>query len=90
MYRGAGTGLIGGGVVMAVIGAILKYGVSVDTTGFNINTVGFILLVAGIVLFALGVLVLAIGGSRRSVVHEDVHHTPHGTERIEERRDNVA
>ena len=87
MYRGAGTGLIGGGVVLAVIGAILKYAISVDTSGFNINTIGVILLIAGIALFVIGVIVIAAGGRRHTVVEEDVRETPSGASRVEERRD---
>jgi hypothetical protein len=90
VYRGAGTGLIGLGVVMGVIGAILKYAVSVDTTGFNINTIGLILLIAGIALFVIGVVVLALGSSRRSYSREDIHQTPTGQSRVEETRDDLA
>src|SRR5437899_1929002 len=61
MDRTAGTGLIGSGVVIAVVGAILKYAVTLtNTAGFNLNTAGLILLIAGIVLFALGVMIIAV------------------------------
>jgi len=87
MYRGAGTGLMGGGIVLVVMGAILEFAVSVTTTGFNINTVGLILLAVGIGAFLAGIMVVALGGRRRSSVHEDIHTTPAGRERIEERED---
>jgi hypothetical protein len=78
------------GVVLAVVGAILKFAVDVSTSGFNINTVGLILLIAGIVLFVVAAIVLATGGSRRSTVREDVQQTPTGQARIEERNDRIA
>src|SRR5881275_904094 len=53
MNRAAGTGLMALSVVMAVVGAILTYAVSVTTNGFSIHTVGLILLITGIVLFVV-------------------------------------
>ncbi len=38
MYRGTGTGLIGLGVVLVVVGAILDYAVTATTSGLSINT----------------------------------------------------
>lgn len=91
MYRGAGSGLIGLGVVLGVVGAILKYAVSVETEGFNINTMGLILMIAGIVVFAVGAIVLALGGRpRRTSVREDIQQTPTGTTRVEETRDDLV
>ena len=75
---------------MAVVGAIMKFAVSVSTSGFSINTVGVILLIAGIVLFVVGAIVLAMGGGRRSTVREDIQQTPTGQSRIEERNDRIA
>jgi hypothetical protein len=75
------------GVILAVIGAILKFAVSVTTSGFNVNAVGLILLIAGIVLFVVAAGVLAMGGSRRTMVREDIQQTPTGQSRIEERND---
>lgn len=90
MDRAAGTGLVGFGVVVAVIGAILKYAVSVSaTSGFSINTAGLILLIAGIVIFLIGVLALALGGRRRTTIREDVRATPQGQSRVQERDDWV-
>lgn len=89
MNRGAGTGLLGLGVVMAVIGAIMNYAITADAEGFSINTIGLIMLIAGIALAVVGIVLLAMGSSRRTTVHEDVHQTPHGTERIQDRRDSA-
>jgi uncharacterized membrane protein len=90
MYRGAGTGLMALSVVMAVVGAILTYAVSVTTNGFSIHTVGLILLIAGIVLFVASAILLAVGSSRRTSIREDIRQGPTGAERIEERRDRGA
>jgi len=90
MYRTAGTGLMALGVILGVVGAILKYAVNVSTTGFNINTVGVILLIAGIVLFVVAAIVLAMGSSRRSTVRQDVQATPTGRSMVEERDDRGA
>ena len=63
MNRGAGTGLIGLGIVFTVIGAILDWAVTVTTTGLNINSVGVILLVVGICSIVIGGAVF-VAGSR--------------------------
>ena len=81
---------MGFGVVLAVVGAILKFGVSVTGEGFNINTIGVILLVAGIVSFVVGLALMVSGGSRKSTVREETHNTPSGQERTVEQKDNLA
>jgi hypothetical protein len=48
MTRGVGTGAMTFGTVLAVVGAIMRYAVSVHTDGFSIHTAGVILLVVGI------------------------------------------
>jgi hypothetical protein len=85
MNRAAGTGLIGGGIALIVLGAILDFAVTVTTKGFNINTVGLILLIMGVVSFLTGVMVVAFGGRSRTTLREDVHSTPGGHERVQER-----
>ena len=75
------------GAVMAVVGAILRFAVSVSTSGFSIHTVGDILLIAGIVIFLASILVLVLGSGRRTRIREDVQQTPSGQTRIEERDD---
>ncbi len=89
MNRSAGTGLIGFGIVMVVIGAILKYAVSVKTTGFNLNTTGIILLIVGIVAVVIGLLAVVMGGRSRTTIREDVHSTPTGQERVQQREDST-
>ena len=86
MNRGAG--LMGFGVVLVVVGAILEFAVSASAKGFNIHTIGVILLVVGIVGFVVGLALMVSGGSRRSSVREETHNTPGGQERTVEQRDN--
>lgn len=40
---------IGTSIVLIAVGAILRFAVSVTTTGFNIHTIGLILMIVGIV-----------------------------------------
>jgi uncharacterized membrane protein YidH (DUF202 family) len=87
MSRGTGTGLITLGIVLVVIGAILKYAVTVSTNGFNINTVGVILLVVGICSVVIGAVMFAVGANRRSTTRESVQNTPSGSEHVVERHD---
>lgn len=84
----SGTGLMGFGGVLAVVGAILRYAVFTTAThGFDVQTVGVILLVAGIVIFAAGLLVLVVGSRRRTSIREDVRRTPDGQVRSQQRED---
>ena len=53
MGRGTGTGLTALGIVLLIVGAILKFAVQVDTKGFDIQQAGLILLVAGAVALLL-------------------------------------
>ena len=88
MNRGAG--LMGFGVVLVVVGAILEFAVTASAKGFNIHTVGVILLLVGIVSFVVGLALMISGGSRRSITREDVRNTPSGQERTVEQKDTLA
>lgn len=50
------NGGIVGSLVLAALGAVLYWGVSVEGEGFNLNTIGLILMVAG----AIGVVLTLI------------------------------
>ncbi len=85
MNRGTGTGLLGGGIVLIALGAILYWGVTVSRAGwFNISNIGLILLWIGVATLAIGAVVLLTGGRSRSSTREDVHQIPSGTERTRE------
>lgn len=57
MNRGTGTGFLGLGlgIVLLIVGALMRYAVTATADGFSINTAGVILLWAGVVAFILGV-----------------------------------
>jgi hypothetical protein len=87
MNRGAGIGLMVFGIVLVIVGAIMRYAVTVKTRGFNIHDAGVILLLAGIAVFVVSLLVLFLGGRSRSTIRQNVRETPAGQERTEERTD---
>lgn len=82
-----GSGLMGLGVVLAAVGAILDFAVTVQTNGFNINEIGLILLIVGIVVFVVSLFVLLAGSRRRSTVREDIRNVPGGQQRTIDRDD---
>jgi uncharacterized membrane protein YidH (DUF202 family) len=87
MNRNPGIGLTSFGIVLVVVGAILRFAVSVHTSGFNIHKVGDILLLAGILLVILSVLVIVMGARSRSTTRTEVRETPSGQQRTEQRDD---
>jgi beta-lactamase regulating signal transducer with metallopeptidase domain len=77
-------------IILAVVGAILAFAVTVTAKGLNLNTVGVILLVVGILGFLVSLFVVFVPGSRRSTLQEDVRQVPGGEQRVVERRDHFA
>jgi len=63
MNRSSGAGLLGLGIVLVVVGAILEFAVTATAKGFSVHTVGIILLWVGIVAFVLGLVFMITGGS---------------------------
>ena len=51
MNRGSGAGLLGLGIVLVIVGAILEFAVTATAKGFSVHTVGMILLAVGVVAF---------------------------------------
>jgi hypothetical protein len=47
---------IGTSIVLIAVGAILRFAVTVTTTGFNIHTIGVILMIAGAVGLVLSIV----------------------------------
>jgi membrane-bound ClpP family serine protease len=87
MNRGAGMGVMALGIVLVVVGAIMKFAVSARTHGFDINKAGLILLLAGIAVFIVSLFVFFMGGRTRSTTRTDVRETASGQERTEKRDD---
>jgi hypothetical protein len=80
-YEGTGTGLIGLGIVLVVVGAILDDAVTATTSVLNINTVGVILLIVGICCVVIGAIVFGVGSFRSTTLRENVRTSPDGHER---------
>jgi protein-S-isoprenylcysteine O-methyltransferase Ste14 len=87
MNRNSGIDLASFGIVAVVVGAILRFAVTVHTSGFNIHKVGDILIFAGIVLVLLSILVIVMGARSRSTTRTEVRETPSGQQRTEQRND---
>jgi uncharacterized membrane protein YidH (DUF202 family) len=87
MNRSSGIGLMVLGVVLVVVGAIMRFAISAKTSGFDIHQAGVILLVVGIGVVVVSLLILALGGRSRSTTRTDVRETPSGQERTEQRDD---
>jgi uncharacterized membrane protein YidH (DUF202 family) len=88
MYtRTTGGGLIGFAVVLVVIGAIMRFAVTVTTSGFNIHKVGDILLLVGIILAIVSIALIVMSSRRRVTTRTDIRGTPTGEQRVQERQD---
>jgi len=75
------------GFVLVVVGAIMRFAVSVHTSGFNIHKAGDILLLVGIILVAVSLFIMVMGAKSRTVTRTDVRETPAGQQRTEQRDD---
>jgi uncharacterized membrane protein YidH (DUF202 family) len=87
MNRNSGIGLTSFGFVLVVVGAILRFAVTVHTSGFNIHKVGDILLIVGILLVIFSIVVIVLGSRSRSTIRTDVRDTPDGQQRTQRRDD---
>jgi len=90
MTRTTGTGLIGGGIAAVIVGAIMRYAVTVRPTGFDVHAAGVIILVAGIVAIAAGLIVFLVGGRSTSTMRERDVRFPGGEEHVQQRDEWVA
>lgn len=79
--------MTGFGIVLVVVGAILRFATTVTTSGFNIQKIGDILLIAGIVLVLISLAIIAMGSRTRTTMRTDVRATPEGQQRVEQRDD---
>jgi hypothetical protein len=87
MNRSSGIGLMTFGIVMVVVGAIMRFAITVRAHGFNIHTAGVILLWVGIGIVVLSLIILVLGGRSRSTTRTDVRESPSGQERTERQDD---
>ena len=87
MNRNSGIGVMVFGIVLVVVGAIMRFAISAQVSGFNIHTAGIILLLVGIGLIVLSLLILALGSRSRSTTRTDVRVTPSGEQRTEQQDD---
>jgi hypothetical protein len=81
-------GLLVFGIVLGIVGAIMRFAVKVHTTGFNIHMAGVILLVVGIAAALIGLVLLFAGSRSRSTMKESTQETPTGQVRTQERFDS--
>jgi membrane-bound ClpP family serine protease len=79
---------VGLGIVLVIVGAIMRFAVQVHTQGFNIHVAGVILFVAGIAALIVGIAAMAVGGYRHSTVQKSIRETPAGQEWTEDRVDS--
>ena len=87
MNRSSGIGLTTFGIVLVIVGAIMRFAISAHAAGFNIHTAGVILLLVGIGMVVLSLIILVLGGKSRSTTRTDVRETPSGQQRTEQRDD---
>jgi L-cystine uptake protein TcyP (sodium:dicarboxylate symporter family) len=84
---------IGGGIFLAVVGAILLFAVDAEVGGIDINVIGVILLIAGIAGIILGFVMTRPFGNRTKTVEtaprERVVERERPTERVVEREREV-
>jgi hypothetical protein len=73
----AGLSGMGLSAVAIIAGAIMRFAVTVQTTGFNINKIGIILMIAGAVGFVISCILFA--STRNAVVGGT--HTVHSETR---------
>jgi Domain of unknown function (DUF6458) len=87
MNRSSGIGLMALGIVMVVVGAIMRFAVSAKTSGFDIHQAGVILLLVGIGVFVVSLFIIVLGGRSRSTVRTDIRETPSGQQQTEQKDD---
>jgi hypothetical protein len=76
MSRNSGIGLVSLGILLGIVGAILRFATSVHTSGFNIHKIGDILLLGGIVAFVVGLVILAMGARSGRTTGPEISEAP--------------
>jgi len=59
---------LGTSLLLIAIGAVLRFAVTVSTSGINVHTVGVILMIVGAVGFIISLFWMAMASDRRTVV----------------------
>ena len=77
------------GIVLTVLGAIMRYAVDVRPDGFDVHTAGVIILVVGLLAALVGLVLLFMDRTSHTTVTERTLATPNGHLRTEERTDSV-
>jgi len=62
---------LGTSILLIAIGAILRFAVSVSTSGFNIHTIGVILMIVGAVGLVLSLLWMTVWADRSRRTYVD-------------------
>lgn len=65
MNRHSGIGLTSFGIVLVVVGAILRLATKVHSSGFNVHKAADVLVLAGILLVIWGLIAVRIGARNR-------------------------
>jgi len=89
MKRTSDMGLLVFGIVLSVVGAIMRFAVEVTTEGFNIHTAGVIMLVVGILASVVALVLLGLNRTSRSTMTERILETPTGQVRTEQRNSTL-
>jgi len=74
---------IGGGIALAVIGAILAFAINLENAWVDLDLIGYILMGAGALVFLIGIILLV--RRRQSVSTTRVLADPVTGERVSER-----
>ena len=88
MNRTSEMGLLVFGIVLGVVGAIMRFAVDVTTTGFDIHAAGVIMLFVGAATAVVGLALLVAGSRTRSMMTESIQETPTGQVRTQRRSDS--
>ena len=90
MNRSAGTGLMVFSIILAVVGAILAFAVTVTAKGFNLNTIGMHPALVGILGFLVSLFVVFAPGAGGAHCRRTCVPSRAVEQRIVEQRDNFG
>jgi hypothetical protein len=89
MKRTSEMGLFVFGIVLIVVGAIMRYAVEVRPDGFDVHTAGIIILLVGLVAGLVGLALVFMGRTSHTSVTERMVTTPTGQVRTVDRSDSL-